>query len=123
MYALLNIKDGFARKRIEKLLGVPILKSIGETDENRYNAARSSDRICQYWNPCFKPGDEIIFSFLELLYSNKGQHSYFTMLGILCLLNLSTTNPAILQYLTDLPSPTPDYELYFSWVNDFVFHF
>ena len=109
MYGLLNIKDGFARKRMEKLLGVPILKPIGDTDQNKYYASRPNDRICQYWNPSFKPGDEIIFSFLELLYSNRGQHSYFTMLGILCLLNLSTTNPAILQYLTELPSPTPEF--------------
>ena len=29
MYALLSIKDAFARQKMERLVGVPILKAIG----------------------------------------------------------------------------------------------
>lgn len=64
MYGLLTINDGLSRTRIERLFGVPILTTIGENDADKYLASSPIDRVCKYWNPCFKPGDEIIFSFL-----------------------------------------------------------
>jgi hypothetical protein len=93
MYGLLNINDGLSGRRLERLFGVPILTIVGENDADKYLANSPTDRVCKYWNPCFKPGDEIIFSFLELLYTNRTQHSYFTLLGVVCLLKLITTSP------------------------------
>jgi hypothetical protein len=123
MYGLLNIQDHLFRTRIERLFGVPICTIVGENDAEKYYACRATDRICKYWNPNFKPGDETFFSFLELLYSNKSQHSYFTLLGIVCFLKLLVSNNQILKYVTELPGPTPELRQYVDWINDFFFNF
>jgi hypothetical protein len=82
-----------------------------------------SDRVCKYWNPCFKPGDEIIFSFLELLYTNRTHHTYFTLLGIICLLKLMATNPEVCRYINELPGPCLESQSYVEWINAFIFNF
>ncbi len=99
MYGLLTIEDTLSGRRLQRFFGVPILTVVGENDEDKYLARNPTDRVCKYWNPCFKPGDEIIFSFLELLYTNRSHHTYFTLLGVICLLKLITTNKEVNRYI------------------------
>jgi hypothetical protein len=80
----------------------------------------ATDRYCRYENPVHKNGDETYLAFLELLYTNRKEANYFVLIGILALLQLSTSNKAVADYLQHLPGPCPRYPTYTGWITEFL---
>ena len=62
-------------------------------------AAKPNDRACRYWNPHLRGRDEIMMSLLELLYSNKGQINYFTLLGVVAVVKLMAKDVSVYRYI------------------------
>ena len=113
----MGIRDEWQEERVERLLGVSTLMECGEKEGEEYMAERPTDRACRYWNPHMRGGDEIMMSLLELLYSNKAQLNYFTVLGVIAVVKLMAKEVAIYKYIMSLPGPSPNCPSYLHWLN------
>ena len=60
-------------------------------------------------------------SFLELLYSNRKEQNYLVLYGIVALLQLTTSSPAVSAYIQNLPGPCSAYLNYIDWIVEFLF--
>jgi hypothetical protein len=58
-----------------------------------------------YWPNLITSNDETILPLLEQLFTNKDRLNYFSLTGVVYLLQVMKENKLILEYVAGLPSP------------------
>jgi hypothetical protein len=124
MHHFLNLKDDLQQKRLEWLIGIPMLVDGSMIKAcppelpklGVYGISALSDEVF-YYPTTLEHVDSANESILSLIWRSRQRFENYTLFCIKELLNLGED---ILKYVSNMPSPTYQYARYTDWIIQFV---
>ncbi len=101
---MLSVDDQYKEYRMYRILGIPTLL-IDPTNPESTLLTKKNQRLVVYWSNLITSNDETILPLLEQLFTNKDRLNYFSLTGVVYLLQLMKENKLIFDYVIGLPSP------------------
>lgn len=124
MHHFLSLKDDFQAKRLEWLLGTPMLMdgsmikaSPGEKPKLGAYAISSISEDVFYFPSTLETVDSSNESILSLIWRSKRRAETYTMF---CIKELLTLGDDILKYIFKMPSPNFQFARYTDWIAQFT---